>query len=90
LQPFSLDYLDLRGSIIEWLELICAQFHYQSATFFAALRIIDQVFSSFSVHIEDRNVVILVSLLLASKFQERDQKVPRISQLLENLGGGCS
>lgn len=88
--PFSSEYLDLRNSIIEWLEIICSQFGFQSETFFVALKIIDKVFSSFSVHIEDRNIVILMSLYLASKFQEQDKKMFRLKQFQEQLGESYS
>jgi hypothetical protein len=42
------------------------------------------------VHIEDRNIVILMSLCLASKFQEQDKKTFRLRQFQEQLGEGYS
>lgn len=49
MQPYCLEYLTIRESIIAWVEPVATKLGYSASTFFQSLHLIDKVFSQLNI-----------------------------------------
>lgn len=73
-------HLPFRKKVIEWMESLVGKFGYQQATLNLAVGYFDAVLSLFTVTTAQIKLISYISLFIAAKMEEKDEKIPLIEE----------
>ena len=79
------DYVKYRRILVDWLADIQLKFRLQAHTAHVAVMYMDRIIQSCTVPRDSLQIVALVCLLIASKYEEREIDVPTIDMLIAEL-----
>ena len=79
------EYVKYRRILVDWLADIQLKFHLQPHTTHVAVMYMDRIMQTCAVPRDSLQIVSLVCLLIASKYEEREIDVPTIDMLVQEL-----
>eukprot|EP00238_Polyblepharides_amylifera_P001208 CAMPEP_0196571074 /NCGR_PEP_ID=MMETSP1081-20130531/1239_1 /TAXON_ID=36882 /ORGANISM="Pyramimonas amylifera, Strain CCMP720" /LENGTH=293 /DNA_ID=CAMNT_0041887837 /DNA_START=387 /DNA_END=1268 /DNA_ORIENTATION=+ len=74
-------YLDLRDDLVCWVIEICNHFDFRIVTKHLAVTYLDRILTSRPIPADSTKLVALISALIAAKYEEEEEVVPKISEL---------
>ncbi|XP_039263901.2 cyclin-J-like [Styela clava] len=75
----------LRRYLVDWLALTCQKFRLNGNAQHLAVTLYDRFTDLYTVSVDDLKVLVVCCLLIASKFEEREEKIPKFKLLMEGL-----
>lgn len=79
----SFSLVEQRLAVIEWAEEFTARLWFKPSTFYTAVTMIDAMFSFAFLEGYMLHLLAIVCVILAAKMKERDEKLPKLSSMLE-------
>ncbi|XP_026690494.2 cyclin-J [Ciona intestinalis] len=74
-----------RRYLVDWLALTCQKYRLNSNAQHLAVCLYDRFTDQFQLGVEDLQMLVLCCLLVASKFEEREEKIPKFKILMDHL-----
>nr|CAB3228930.1 cyclin-J-like [Phallusia mammillata] len=74
-----------RRYLVDWLALTCQKYHLNCNAQHLSVCLYDRFTDKFEVMVEDLQMLVLCCLLIASKFEEREEKIPKFKALMDHL-----
>ncbi|XP_076801520.1 cyclin-J-like [Clavelina lepadiformis] len=74
-----------RRYLVDWLALTCQKYRLNSNAQHLAVCLYDRYTDKYEIAVDELQMLVLCCLLVASKFEEREEKIPKFKVLLDHL-----